>query len=242
MNENKFTTYLLYAIGEIILVVVGILIAVQIDEWNKGREAKNITNSYLVNLETEIETNKEILSDIIRQNQDAIEACRRMLNVIGFDSIQYDEQEWAILTTKAFAPIIKFQPNETVLGEFIASGNIKSLENQALKHGLSNFFTLLDEVQFVESIVTQDKELCLVETRNLGSMRSLVDLSGASVRYLGILEGGKTDGNRQILSSRPYENNLLIFTASSIGLNNQYKTTLANMDSLSILINSEIKQ
>lgn len=38
MKENKITTYLLYAVGEIILVVVGILIAVRIDDWNKSQE------------------------------------------------------------------------------------------------------------------------------------------------------------------------------------------------------------
>ncbi|MEQ8238647.1 MAG: DUF6090 family protein [Cyclobacteriaceae bacterium] len=39
-TDNKVVTYLLYAIGEIILVVVGILIAVQIDDWNKHRQKR----------------------------------------------------------------------------------------------------------------------------------------------------------------------------------------------------------
>ena len=38
MKESKFTTYLLYGVGEIILVVVGILVAVQIDDWTRDRE------------------------------------------------------------------------------------------------------------------------------------------------------------------------------------------------------------
>lgn len=38
MSNNKIATYLLYAIGEIFLVVVGILIAVQIDNWNEQRK------------------------------------------------------------------------------------------------------------------------------------------------------------------------------------------------------------
>lgn len=35
-TENKFGKYLIYAIGEIILVVIGILIALQINNWNEG--------------------------------------------------------------------------------------------------------------------------------------------------------------------------------------------------------------
>lgn len=41
MNENKISTYLLYSVGEIILVVIGILIAVQIDGWNEDRQKRN---------------------------------------------------------------------------------------------------------------------------------------------------------------------------------------------------------
>lgn len=242
MSENKFTTYFLYAIGEIILVVVGILIAVQIDEWNKGTEKQQVIKTYLNNLETEFETNKRILSGVIEQNQRSINASRRMLNIIGFDSIRFDENEWSEHTTLAFAPIITFQPNETVLSELIASGNIKSLSNLKLKNELSNFSTRLDEVRFRENIVMQDKELCVDETRKFGSMRSLFDRSGTSSGYLDILEGGKSTGNKALLESKVFENNLLIFTASSIGLNNQYRTTLAAIDSLSILVNSEINE
>jgi len=36
LTENKLSKYLIYAIGEIILVVIGILIALQINNWNKG--------------------------------------------------------------------------------------------------------------------------------------------------------------------------------------------------------------
>ncbi|NQZ77011.1 MAG: hypothetical protein HRT61_13050 [Ekhidna sp.] len=46
LSENKVTTYLLYAIGEIVLVVVGILIAVSIDDWNNERQEKKEQELY----------------------------------------------------------------------------------------------------------------------------------------------------------------------------------------------------
>lgn len=39
LSENKFSKYLLYAIGEIVLVVIGIPIALQINNWNEQRKA-----------------------------------------------------------------------------------------------------------------------------------------------------------------------------------------------------------
>ena len=50
IKENKFTNYLKYASGEIILVVIGILIALSINNWNEGRKEKINQRSVLSNL------------------------------------------------------------------------------------------------------------------------------------------------------------------------------------------------
>ena len=38
LSDNKFSKYLLYAVGEILLVVIGIFIALQIDTWNEDHK------------------------------------------------------------------------------------------------------------------------------------------------------------------------------------------------------------
>jgi hypothetical protein len=53
-SDNKSVTYLLYAIGEITLVVVGILIAVSIDDLNEHRKQENKEYEMLVNLKKEL--------------------------------------------------------------------------------------------------------------------------------------------------------------------------------------------
>ena len=53
MQKNKFTTYLLYAIGEIVLVVIGILIAVQINNWNQERKVRRQEQALLKKILTE---------------------------------------------------------------------------------------------------------------------------------------------------------------------------------------------
>jgi Family of unknown function (DUF6090) len=47
LTENKFSKYLLYAIGEIILVVIGILIALSINNWNEAQKSKLIETALL---------------------------------------------------------------------------------------------------------------------------------------------------------------------------------------------------
>ena len=65
LTDNKFSKYLLYAVGEVLLVVIGILIALQIDNWNDQRKLRNL----------EIKTLKELSSDL-RQSFTDIEADR----------------------------------------------------------------------------------------------------------------------------------------------------------------------
>ncbi len=50
LSENKFSKYLIYAIGEIILVVIGILIALSINNWNENRKIKNLEIATLIEL------------------------------------------------------------------------------------------------------------------------------------------------------------------------------------------------
>ena len=58
LTENKFSKYLFYAIGEIVLVVIGILIALQINNWNNNRiedqVETNILKEILVNLKKDV--------------------------------------------------------------------------------------------------------------------------------------------------------------------------------------------
>mgnify|MGYP000754820746 CR=1 FL=1 len=54
INEGKTTQYLKYAIGEIVLVVVGILLALQINNWNELKKDKQLEKRYLKNLTEEL--------------------------------------------------------------------------------------------------------------------------------------------------------------------------------------------
>jgi len=64
LNENRISKYLLYAIGEIILVVIGILIALQINTWNEKSKTDETIKKYhqnlIENLKTDIESFQRI--------------------------------------------------------------------------------------------------------------------------------------------------------------------------------------
>ena len=54
LNEGKTGKYLKYAIGEIVLVVIGILIALQINNWNENRKLENSKETLMFALKKEL--------------------------------------------------------------------------------------------------------------------------------------------------------------------------------------------
>jgi len=70
LTENKFSKYLLYAIGEIILVVIGILIALSINNWNEEKNEKIKEKEVLQDILTNLNRNNELIRESLIQLDD----------------------------------------------------------------------------------------------------------------------------------------------------------------------------
>ena len=79
LMENKTSKYLKYAIGEIVLVVIGILIALQINNWNENQKLKKEETKLLNALIIEIESNIAIVDTSIKENDIIIKMSSRHL-------------------------------------------------------------------------------------------------------------------------------------------------------------------
>ncbi|RNC92089.1 MAG: hypothetical protein ED555_02985 [Allomuricauda sp.] len=82
LSENKFSKYLLYAIGEIILVVIGILIALQINNWNENRKDRTLEHSTLIEIKNSLELDSKLLKDEIEFQLDNALVSTQLLNHI----------------------------------------------------------------------------------------------------------------------------------------------------------------
>ncbi len=108
MQQNKTGKYFKYAIGEIILVVIGILIALQINNWNENKKA-NITEVYVLKeVLSNLNEDAIILNDIINQRKKAKLSVAKMLNYLQKENISQDTLEKDIvnfLTFERYFPI-----------------------------------------------------------------------------------------------------------------------------------------
>jgi len=82
LSENKFSKYFLYAIGEIILVVIGILIALQINTWNEERKGRMLEKSTLIEIKKSLELDIQQFEDQIKSQVKTAHLTTTLLNHI----------------------------------------------------------------------------------------------------------------------------------------------------------------
>ena len=131
LSENKFSKYLLYAVGEIILVVIGILIALQINNWNQIRIQQLEEQTIVKNIHTEYLQNKGIIKRRIEETELCEAALRQLMNNIGKDEAHLKKQNVDSLLFYAFDPPI-FRPSENTISGLVQSGRLELLQNQEL--------------------------------------------------------------------------------------------------------------
>ena len=83
METGKTGKYFKYAIGEIVLVVIGILIALSINTWNQNRLVQIEKKEMLSKLQIEFQANKKILQDFKMKNDRTMNFNIEVINLIG---------------------------------------------------------------------------------------------------------------------------------------------------------------
>ncbi len=131
LTENKFSKYLIYAIGEIVLVVIGILIALSINNWNQERIQKNEEQTIVKNIHTEYLQNKTIIKKRIEEAELCEAALKQLMNIMGKDEDYLKKQNVDSLLFIAFDPPI-FRPSENTISGLIQSGRLDLLQNKEL--------------------------------------------------------------------------------------------------------------
>ena len=81
-DDNRPLKYARYAIGEIVLVVIGILIALQINTWNEGRKSKKATMVYMDRSIDDLKSDTIMLSDHIQSAVLKNQFCKQIKKVV----------------------------------------------------------------------------------------------------------------------------------------------------------------
>ena len=93
LAEGKTTKYLKYAAGEILLVVIGILIALQINNWNEDRKLKKETYQVLLQMQDDFSRNQNELKLKIEQHKFVKESVDELSSLVSPNPIKIEQSK-----------------------------------------------------------------------------------------------------------------------------------------------------
>lgn len=174
LAENRFSKYLLYAIGEILLVVIGILIALQINNANDARKERIKEIQYLQNIKTDLTINILEMERYLDIRTECIEAAKRIIEhfegkpITDFDRFNADGvmiYSWQ-----------KFYQNNNTFQELVNSGNLALISNEAIKNRLLDIESLYKKMKSEEDHFRFDTETVIYQPLyELMDLKPLVD-------------------------------------------------------------------
>jgi len=141
LMENKNGKYFKYAIGEIVLVVIGILIALQINNWNESDNLAKKEFSMLINLRNDLD------SDLINlKHEDSLFSIREVNSTKGIELF------YKATTTQDVDSVSKLTQgrwnalyiNDNTYNEMVSTGSVYSMKNQELQKNIIRYYLLVD--------------------------------------------------------------------------------------------------
>ncbi|RPA68526.1 hypothetical protein EF405_08045 [Cyclobacteriaceae bacterium YHN15] len=97
LSQNRFTRYLAYAIGEIFLVVIGILIALQINTWNENRKYRNQEADFYSDVISDLDKDLEKLDFLTEFHHNRIEILSTLLTYLRNPADKMGAEKFGIL-------------------------------------------------------------------------------------------------------------------------------------------------
>ena len=156
LTENKISKYLLYAIGEIILVIIGILIALGINENVKDRNNLELRNLYIIQLNDEADRNIKQLVDFEKETNEMIKEVDTLIQLLAnkeYNNPKLSSKSGILIRLSEFHPIMITYEN------LKSSGDLKLFNDLNLRNSISKPYEIFNEIKLVESI---DREVLKV--------------------------------------------------------------------------------
>jgi len=200
MEQNKVRTYFFYAIGEILLVVVGILIALQVNNWNEGRKALNQEQEILSALHNEFSENlQELIFDIGR-----LDTTYHNLIVL-MDLMAMEELPSGVNVDSLIALTLEtptWNPSSYVLNDLKNSGSISRLSRANLQSKLFAWERHFENVKEIVGSFSNSSDAMISFLREESSLRNI----DAYQKSIVIQPSRLGFDNRELLKDLRFEN------------------------------------
>lgn len=196
-DSSRWRTYFAYAAGELLLIVVGIVIATQIGNWNTDRQERARELTYLTNIRADLVVNVEQMDRFLVERNERVAAAQRILTHFAGKPIEdasaFNADGINIYSWERF-----YLVNNTYQ-ELIGSGNFASLSNHDIKTQLLEI-----EALYVKMKSEEDHYRFDVETTLYRPVYDLLDTEAMTADFAWRMSGGK-EGRAGAVTAATFE-------------------------------------
>jgi hypothetical protein len=241
-DEKQILKYSRYAIGEIVLVVIGILIALQINNWNEDQKSRKKELTYLENIRADLMMNIDELNIFIDSRNSCIASCDILLDYYN-EKKELDLQEFNsnALNVMIWFPFIQ---HDNTYQELLNSGNLAMISNKHIKTGMQDMQVGFSNVAFIEGEMQQDYESYLYD-----NYFNIADLDANFKVYQAHLENKQnadpgsisSDEVQTLLQNMAFKNGITLAKYNSDLLVAEYQKMIETTRELIAMIDIEIQ-
>ena len=166
ISEGKTAKYFKYAIGEIVLVVIGILIALQINNWNETRKTNKQLHGYLKSISKNIQSDTTEINQIKNLRIQHNQAAKDYMTCIFQDSMSLE-------LVSRIAPVVGEQYLNVNTSGFDAlknSGFIANLQGSDIEDAIFDYYAFFEEIHESETSLNN-----FIENMEVGLFDSTFD-------------------------------------------------------------------
>jgi len=241
LEQNKTGKYLKYAIGEIVLVVIGILIAISINNWNEARKTRDKEVTYLNNIKSDLQISILEINEFISERKSQINFANTIMEHFNGKPVA----DWNIFN-KSILEVYTWQRfflRDNTFQELINSGNYAIISNDSIKNELLNLELLYKKLKDNENHFRYDAEVTLYEpgfeTHDINSMSKnyAFQVSNGIIGELGNITK-ETYGN--IFEDRKQKNGFALAVLEFSGMKEKMIKMKEKCDRLISLIDIEL--
>ena len=152
IKKGNTSSYLKYAIGEIVLVVIGILIALQINTWQQGAKEKTLETRYLKNLSLELQKDStELAVNYTKLNEQAVSK-NRLLDLLKLGKKHDSLKE---LFNLQWRPIYPYTPLKSTYEEITNSSHLNIIRSDELRSEIVKLYNGYEDLEKDEDFLLQ---------------------------------------------------------------------------------------
>jgi hypothetical protein len=155
-TKNRFTRFLAHAVGEIVLVVIGILIALQVDNYKDQRKAREAELEYLHGIKADLQANIAKANTVIGKRERIMEAARRVIGKMDGEPIT----DWKAFNEDCISVYAwqRYDPINYTVEELLNSGGLTRITNDSVRSSLIVLESLYKQAKEEEDHFRYDAE------------------------------------------------------------------------------------